>query len=84
MNRIRQFCAVAALTLLFTLTCFAGEMRTGISDPPPEHRATLTGYIDTPSITDAETSNRETPATGTGTVMELALYFFDSMMISVF
>lgn len=82
MNRIRQFCAATVLTLFFTFTCVAGEMRTGISDSPPENRASLTGYIDTPSTTDSETSNSETPATGSA--IELALYFFDSMMTSVF
>lgn len=82
MNRIRQYCAATVLTLFLTFTGFAGEMRTGISDPPPEHKASLTGYIDTPSITGSETSNSETPATDS--VIELALYFFDSMMTSVF
>lgn len=81
MNRIRQFCAATVLTLFLTLTCFGGEMRTGISDPPPEPKA-LTCYVDTPGVAGSERSNSGMPATGS--VIELALYFFDSMMISVF
>jgi hypothetical protein len=82
MNRIRQFCAATVLTLSIAFTCFAGEMHTGIADPPPEQRTSVEGYIDTPTINGYETSNSEMAATGS--VTELALYLFDSMMYSVF
>jgi len=81
MNRVRQFFAATILTLAITFTGFAGEMHTGITNPPPT-QPSATGEMGSPGATTSDTSTSETAAMDS--VTDVALYLFDSIVHSVF
>jgi hypothetical protein len=80
MKHLRQFFAASILVLSIALSCFAGDMHTGIVEQPPSEPA-VTGNMDTPGIVATDTSGGET---GIDSVAALAEYLFSSMMSSVF
>jgi hypothetical protein len=70
MNHLRQFFAVTFLSLIITLSAFAGEMDTGKSQlPPPGQPVTVTGDMGTPGA--SVSSDNEGAATDA--VVEFAL-----------
>lgn len=57
MKSFRQICAVLVLTLALTVSAFAGNMTTMITDPPPPpSSATLEGQMTT-GVTDNTTAS---------------------------
>jgi hypothetical protein len=47
MKTLRRLCAVFVLTLALALSAFAGDISTGVTEPPPPSQATSTGDIST-------------------------------------
>lgn len=58
MRNVRQLCAATFLTLIVTISAFAGEMQTtGITNQPTDQQTpgtSVTGQISTPLIPDAD------------------------------
>lgn len=52
MKSLQHLCAVIALTLMLTLTAFAGEISTGLvtapPPPPPQQSSATDGQMETP------------------------------------
>jgi hypothetical protein len=64
MKSLQRLCALIALTLVLTLTAFAGEMSTGAGSappppPPPPQSSMMDGQMETPLNAD-EASNEAT------------------------
>jgi hypothetical protein len=47
MKTLRQFCTAFALTLMLTLSAFAGQIDTPFAEPPPSQHSTTQGQIET-------------------------------------
>jgi hypothetical protein len=47
MKSVRQFCAVGLLTCVLSLPVVAGQIGTGVVDPPPPPSSTTEGQIGT-------------------------------------
>lgn len=55
MDYFRQICSAAALTIVFTISAFAGEMQFGIaSTSPGEPPTTTTGQMSCPGAATGE------------------------------
>jgi hypothetical protein len=54
MKSLRRFSAITVLTFAFALPAFAGEISTGVTEPPPP--PSVTGQITTGVKGDAQTS----------------------------
>ncbi|HEX7177785.1 MAG TPA: hypothetical protein VF240_21170 [Pyrinomonadaceae bacterium] len=60
MKSLQRPCAAIAMTLILTMTAFAGDISTGLvtapPPPPPQQSSAMTGGMETPLNTD-EASN---------------------------
>lgn len=59
MKAVRQLCTAIAMTLVFTLPVFAGNMPTPVAapTPPPQETTTADGHMGRPISTDGEIHN---------------------------
>ena len=80
MKTLRYFLATSLLTLLLTITAFAGEMTTGITTPQPAPTpATAEGEMTTGDGGDIHTTNSD-EATAGGAVAEAALSLLQGVL----
>jgi len=76
MKPLRRICAAFVLTVALTLSAFAGDIHTGITDPPPPSLdAATTGQIET-----GYTGDIHTGVTATDPVTEVALNLLQSLL----
>jgi hypothetical protein len=57
--KLRQFCAAFTLTIILACSCFAGEMDTTVTVPPPSPAARITGEMDAGKAGEVSTSATE-------------------------
>jgi hypothetical protein len=70
MKTMRKLTVGAALTLLFTLPVFAGDIHTTVtSQPPTEQSITMNGQIEIP----VATGDISTPAPTSDSIIQVAL-----------
>ena len=74
MKNIRHFCAAVTLTLILALHSFAGQIETGITDPPPPSAAD--GQIETGIAGQITTGSSE----AVDPVTEIALSLLQSVL----
>jgi hypothetical protein len=77
MKSLRRLCAVAALTCVFAVSSYAGDMSAGIvndTSPPPAQPAMTTG-----EATQPELETNESDKTGDG-VVEFMLTLLQSVL----
>jgi hypothetical protein len=72
MRYLKRLCAACVLTLAIALSAYAGNMETGITDPPPS--ATTQGSMEAGCA-----GNMETTGT-TDTATEIALNLLQSLL----
>jgi hypothetical protein len=75
MKNIRQFCAAVALACVFTLSTFAGQMETGITEPPPP-ASTTDGQMETGIAGQITTGSSE----AVDPVTEIALSLLQNLL----
>lgn len=83
MRTFRQLCAVTVLTLILSLSAFAGEMQTpSVTAPPPSSQTSSTGEMQTPSASVA--GETETPLAADADSMTAMALFLMVGTLSVF
>lgn len=76
MKPLRRLCAAFVLTLMLALSAFAGEMTTGVTQPPPPQQATTEGQVDTPPLV----GQMDTTVTATDSVTQAALSLLETAL----
>jgi hypothetical protein len=77
MKNLRQLCAAVVLTFVLTLSVPAGQITTGITDPPPPPASTtIDGQITTGTAEPMQTGGDE----GLAPVTQIALNVLQSML----
>ncbi len=81
MRNLRTLCASVVLALVLTTPAFAGDMHTGITNPPPAQQGNIhTGVTDSPTQQgDIHTGVAESEPEA-GTVTEIALNLLQSLL----
>lgn len=79
MKSLRKLFAVSVLTLVLTCSALAGEMDTGIVQPPPQPSAATAGEMDTGLTATNETTFGDT-STGVNSAGEVALNLLRSVL----
>lgn len=79
MKSLRKLLAVSVLTLVLTCSALAGEMDTGIVQPPPQSSATIAGEMDTGLTATDETATGDVSAS-VNSAGEVALNLLRSVL----
>lgn len=75
MRQLKQLCVACVLTFAIALSTYAGNMETGVTDPPPPS-ATTQGNMEAGYAGNMET----TSITATDTATEIALKLLQSLL----
>ncbi len=79
MESLRKSLAVTVLTLVLTCSAFAGEMSTGIVQPPPQPNSSVAGEMST-GVATTDGATAEEMSTTVDPVREVTLNLLRSVL----